>query len=120
MCSDCCQKLNLRRVKPRGGWKDIKSITLNELLDEFSADALKEDRYVVCLHGEVISRREITSNINIYYYHIMDAYEYATSHELRNHSAFVEGISRHLLQIEEILGYSFREKWIKNSDSISR
>ena len=86
---------------------------LNEFLDEFLADALKEDRYMICLLGKLRSRREITRYINTYY-HIMDAYEYATSHELRNHSAFVEGIPRRLiLQIEEILGYIFREKWIR-------
>ena len=90
---------------------------LNEFLDEFLADALKEDRYMISLLGKLRNRHEITRYINIYY-HIMNAYEYATSDELRNHSAFMKGISKRLIrQIEEILDYVFREKWIKNSDN---
>ncbi len=102
--SDCRQILNLTGGKPRGGWKDIKSITLNELLDEFSAYALKVE----------ISRRQITRRINTYY-HIMDAYECATSQALRNRSAFVEGISRRLiLQIEEIHGLRIPQMKMRN------
>jgi len=66
-------------------------IILNEFLDEFSVNILKENQYMIYLLEKLRNKYKIIRYINTYY-HIMNIYKYVTSNELRNHLIFMKSI----------------------------